>query len=197
MCRMKLISGGLWLTLLLFPAVAWSQVVVDRTYVIRAETTTVDTYTGMTHTCILVQADGHYRRERTFQGMSGGTPYVDIYVDKLPDDSFKRLQAILDGESFQKINTPLSRGGIIQNMDTLIVSIPREHSMQNMDFMTVSERKPYEKDLKPLMAWMKEVEKRKVPALKEKTSDNCAAPVVHFRTSLPPLELEEKPKPQP
>jgi len=160
----------------------------------RAETTTIDTYIGMTHTCILVQADGHYRRERTFQGMSGGTPYVDIYVDALPEDSFKRLQAILDNDKFQKINTPLSRGGIIQNMDTFIATIPREHGLQNMNFMTVSERKPYEKDLRPLMAWIKEVEKRKVPALKEKTSDNCAAPMVQFRTGLPPLELEEKPK---
>jgi hypothetical protein len=38
------------------------------------------------------------------------------------------------------------------------------------------------------------VEKRKVPALKEKTSDNCAAPMVQFRTGLPPLEQEEKPQ---
>jgi hypothetical protein len=191
---MKIAVSSLWLALLLFPPFLFPQTLVSRPYVIRAETTTVDTYTGMTHTCILVQADGHYRRERTFQGMSGGTPYVDIYVDALPEDSFKRLQAILDNESFQKINTPLSRGGIIQNMDTFVATIPREHGLQNMNFMTVSERKPYEKDLKPLMAWMKEVEKRKVSALKEKTSDNCAAPMVQFRTGLPPLELEEKPK---
>jgi hypothetical protein len=191
---MKIAVSSLWLTLLLVPPFLPAQTLVSRPYVIRAETTTVDPYTGMVHNCILVQADGHYRRERTFQGMSGGTPYVDVYVDALPEDSFKRLQAILDNETFQKINTPLSRGGIIPNMDTFIATIPREHGFQNLDFMTASERKPYEKDLKPVMAWMKEVEKRKVPALKEKTSDNCAAPVVQFRTSLPPLELEEKPK---
>jgi hypothetical protein len=194
---MRLALSSLWLAVLLFPPFLLPQALVSRPYVIRAETTTVDTYTGMTHTCILVQPDGHYRRERTFQGMSGGTPYVDIYVDALPDDSFKRLQEVLDDADFQKINTPPSRGGVIQNMDTLIVSIPREHGMQNMYFMTVNERRPYEKDLKPLISWMKEVEKRKVRALKEKTSDNCAAPMVQFRTGLPPLELEEKPKPQP
>jgi hypothetical protein len=194
---MKFAVSTLWLTLFLSPPFLLPQTLVSRPYVIRAETTVFDTYTGMVHTCILVQADGHYRRERTFQGMSGGTPYVDIYIDALPDDSFKRLQAILDEADFQKINTPPSRGGVIPNMDTLIVSIPREHSLQNMYFMTANERRPYEKDLKPLMNWMKEVEKRKVRALKEKTSDNCAAPMVQFRTGLPPLELEEKPKPQP
>jgi hypothetical protein len=195
MCRMKIAISRVWLILLLFPSYLLPQTVVSRPYVIRAETTIFDTYTGMVHTCILVQPDGHYRRERTFQGMSGGTPYVDIYMDALPDDTFKRLQAILDDTDFQKIHTPPSRGGVIPNMDTLIVSIPREHSLQNMYFMTVNERKPYEKDLKPLMNWMKEVEKRKVRALKEKTSDNCAAPMVQFRTGLPPLELEEKPNP--
>jgi hypothetical protein len=182
---MKLAVSGLWLAFLLFPSYLSPQVLVSRPYVIRAETTIFDTYTGMVHTCILVQPDGHYRRERTFQGMNAGTPYVDIYLDTLPDDSFKRLQAILDDPDFQKIDTPPSRGGVIQNMDTLIVSIPREHSLQNMYFMTANERRPYERDLKPLMNWMKEVEKRKVRAIKEKTSDNCAAPRVLFRSGSP------------
>jgi hypothetical protein len=193
---MRLVSGGISLAFLMLSAIASSQTLVDRPYVIRAETTVFDTYTGMVHTCLLVQPDGHYRRERTFQGMSGGTPYVDIYMDTLPDDSFKRLQAILDDADFQKINTPPSRGGVIPNMDTFIVSVPREHGLQHMYFMTVNERRPYEKDLKPLMNWMKEVEKRKVRALKEKTSDNCAAPMVQFRTGVPPLEQEEKPQQQ-
>ncbi|MFZ0284730.1 MAG: hypothetical protein WAL32_05825 [Terriglobales bacterium] len=191
---MKLAVSALWLAFPLFLPLLLSQTLVSRPYVIRAETTVFDTYTGMVHTCILVQPDGHYRRERTFQGMSGGTPYVDIYVDTLPDDTYKRLQAILDNADFQKISTPPSRGGVIQNMDTLIVSIPREHSMQNMYFMTANERRPYEKDLKPLMNWMKDVQKLKVHALKEKASDNCAAPMVQFKSSLPALELEQKPK---
>src|ERR1700691_1081863 len=105
---MKLAVSSLWLAFLLFPQYLSPQVLVSRPYVIRAETTIFDTYTGMVHTCILVQPDGHYRRERTFQGMSGGTPYVDIYMDSLPEDSLKRLQAILDDADFQKINTPPS-----------------------------------------------------------------------------------------
>ena len=46
----------------------FAQTLVERTFVMRAETTTVDSYTGMTHICVLVYADGKYRMERSFQG---------------------------------------------------------------------------------------------------------------------------------
>ena len=106
MSRMRWLKSSLALAFLPLSISAFPQsVVVDRSYVIRAETTTVDTYTGMTHVCILVMPDGHYRRERSFQGMSGGTPYSRVYLDKLPDDSLKRLQSILDDDKFQRIAT--------------------------------------------------------------------------------------------
>lgn len=198
MCRMKVVTYVLWLALLFFAVSAFPQtVVVDRSFVVRAETTTVDTYTGMTHICILVMPDGQYRRERSFQGMSGGTPYSRVYRDKLPDDSLKQLETILADDKFQRIASPPERSGIIQNMDTLIMSVPREHSIQNLYFMTASERRPFDKDLKPFLNWMRDTEKRKVPEAKGENMNNCAAPMVHYRSNLPPLELEERPAPKP
>jgi len=48
----------------------------------------------------------------------------------------------LDSEDLQRIKTPPARGGIIQEMDMLSLSIPREHTLQNIDFQTAAQRKP-------------------------------------------------------
>src|SRR5437870_2846555 len=82
-----------------------SQTLVERLYLMRAETTTFDPYSGMTHTCIVVLPDGHYRLERSFQNSSSTRPDDKIYVDMLPEASVKQLQAILDDEKFEQIET--------------------------------------------------------------------------------------------
>jgi len=96
----------------------------------------------MTRICVVVLADGHYRMERTFQGVQGGTPETKIVLDTLPAEDIKNLQAALDSEDLQRIKTPPARGGIIQEMDMLSLSMPREHTLQNIDFQNAAQRKP-------------------------------------------------------
>jgi hypothetical protein len=95
----------------------------------------------------------------------------------------KQLQSILDESKFQTIQTEKPKGGIVQNMDTLFVTIPREHNMQSLAFMNAAERKPYDKDLKAFQNWMKDLQKRKVPATKNEKGDNCSAPQVLYRST--------------
>ncbi len=161
----------------------------------RAETTTFDPYSGMTHTCIVVFPDGHYRLERSFQNSSSTRPGDKIYVDMLPEASVKQLQAILDDEKFEQIETDKPRGGIVQDMDTLSVSIPREHRLQNMSFVNAAERKPYERQLKPLFTWIKDAQKRKVQVAKKEIANNCEVPMVMYRsTSSSQAEIGDSPK---
>ena len=179
MPRMRLL---LFFALAAIPAL--SQTITARTFLFRAETTTVDPYSGMTNVCVLVYPDGKYRLERSFQSSQGGALEKKVYLDQLPPSSQKQIEEILDDQKFQQITTGPPRGGIIKDMDMLSVSVPREHAMQNLSFETVKERKPYETSLKPLMNWMRDVQKRKVPVAKQEQSNSCRAPQVMYRTML-------------
>jgi hypothetical protein len=164
----------------------FTQTLVEKLYVMRTDTTTVDPYSGMTRTCVVVFPDGRYRMERTFQGTQGGTPETKVFVDTLPADVLKNLETVLDNDDLQSIKTEPSRGGIIQNMDMLALSVPREHTVQNIQFETAMERRPFEKGLKPFLNSLKMIEKRKVAASKNEKSNNCEAPRVMYRTEFHP-----------
>lgn len=163
-----------------------AQTLVERLYVLRAETTTFEQYSGMAHTCLLIYPDGRYRMERTFQGMQGGDPETKVYLDTLPEGDMKALQSVLDDEKFQEIKTAPAHGGIVKDMDTLYVTIPRAHLMQNMTFNNAADRKPFEKVLKPFQNSLKNIEKRKVPVAKSEKANNCESPRVIYRSTFSP-----------
>ncbi len=169
--------------ILLTPNFSFGQTLVERLFVMRAETTTFDQVSGMSHTCVLIYPDGRYRLEKSFQGMGGGSPEIKVYLDTLPDADLKALQAVLEDAKFQEIKTAPPRGGIVNDMDTLYVSIPRNHSLQNLAFLNAAERKPFEKALKPFQNSLKNLEKRKVPVAKGEKSTNCEAPRVMYRST--------------
>jgi len=164
---------------------AFAQTMVERTFVIRTETTSVDPYVGMSHTCLVVFPDGRYRMETSVQGMSGSDPNIKVYLDKLPDADLKALQSALNDSKFAEIKTAPPRGGIIKDMDTLYITIPREHSVQNLNFNNAADRRPFDKDLKPFLSSLKSIEKRKVAIAKGEASNNCEAPRVMYRSDHP------------
>jgi hypothetical protein len=164
---------------------ASAQTLVEKLFLMRSDTTTVDSYSGMTRICVIVLPDGHYRMERSFQSVQGGAPETKVVTDTLPPDDLKNLQAALDNEDLQRIKTGPPRGGIIQDMDMLSLSVPREHTLQNIEFATSAERKPYDKALKPFLSSLKTIEKRKVAAAKNEPPNNCAAPRVLYRSTFP------------
>jgi hypothetical protein len=172
-----------------------AQTLVQKLYLFRAETTTVDPYTGMTHTCVLLYPDGHYRLEKSFQGNGGGNPEIKIYVDALSETDLKAWQAVLDDGNFEDIKTAPPHGGIIRDMDTLSISVPREHAMQNINFNNAADRKPFDKALKPFLNSMKGIEKRKVAATKAEKSNNCEAPRVFYRSVRTGTAPEQPPQP--
>ena len=185
---MQLAKVALLLVLRFSSTLSFSQTLVERSFLVRVETTTFDPYSGMTHICILVFPDGHYRMERSFQSNQFGRGEDKIYLDTLPEGNVKELQAALENEQFQRINTGEARGGMVQDMDMLSVTVPREHVLQNITFVNAAARKPFEKELKPFLNWVKTVQKRKVPPAKTETANNCVAPRVMYRGVMPPNE---------
>lgn len=193
---MKMAKLALAAIALLAATCSPAQTLLERLYVMRVDTTVFDQMSGMTHTCVLVYPDGRMRMERTFQGNDGSQPDTKIYLDTLPDPDLKALEAVLDDGKFQEIKTAPPHGGIVKDMDTLNVSVPREHAMQNITFVNAAERHPFEKSLKPFMNSLKNLEKRKIPVARSETSNNCEAPRVVYRTTLTPATaVPDKPQP--
>lgn len=166
-----------------FTVTCFAQTLVEHSFVMRAETTTVDPYTGMTRTCVLVYPDGKYRMERNFRGMTGSSSDIDtkVFVDALPEADLKALSAVLDDAKFVAIKSgELSQEKMGKDMDTLLVSVPREHEVQNIVFNNAAERKPFEKDLKPFLSFFKNLQKRKAAVAKAEKSNNCQPPQVMY-----------------
>lgn len=173
---------------------SFPQTIVQRSFLIRADTTTMDAYTGMTHVCILVYPDGKYRLKRTFQSTQGGKAEPKVYLDQLPDANLKQLQTTIEDLGFQSTKTTERHGGIIQDMDMLTVTVPREHEMQNISFENAAQRKSYDKTQKPFVNWMKEVQKRKIQPAKEEAPNNCTAPRVLYRTEMRESQMPDEPQ---
>jgi len=173
----------------------FAQTLVERTFLMRAETTTVDPGTGMTRTCVLVYPDGKYRMERNFRGMTGSSSDIStkVFLDTLPEADVKALSAILEDEKLAAIKTgELSLDKMGKEMDTLLVSIPREHAMQNIAFNNAAERKPFEQDLKPFQNFFKNLQKRKAPVAKAEKSNNCEPPAAMYGSASPASKEDPK-----
>lgn len=168
--------------LLISAVFSTAQTLVERLYVMRTDTTVFDQMSGMSHTCLLLYPDGRYRMEKTFQGLVGGEIETRVYLDTLPGTDLKALEALLDDPKFEEIKTAPPRSGIVKDVETLSVAIPREHELQNINFENAAERKPYEKTLKPFLNTLKSIEKRKTPADKSEKPNNCEAPHVLYQT---------------
>jgi len=178
-----------------FAVACVAQTMVERTFLMRAESTTVDPYTGITRTCVLVYPDGKYRMERNFRGMTGSTSDTDtkVFLDTLPEADLKTLGAVLDDGKFEAIKTgELSQDKMGKDMDTLLVSVPREHEVQNISFNNAAERKPFEKDLKPFLNFFKNLQKRKATIAKSEKSNNCEPPKVMYGSTEPASKEDSK-----
>lgn len=159
---------------------------MERAYVVRADSSNYDPYLGLTHDCVLVNPDGHYRREHTYQRTDGSEPETKVYLDSLSDADLKALEAILDDGKLQDVTTPPPHGGIVKEIDQLSIRIPRPPKLQDLNFATAAERKPYEKTLRPFQDWFKKIQKRKIAEARGQAPTDCASPVQYFRITRTP-----------
>lgn len=157
------------------------QNLVKQTYLIRVENTTADAVSDVVHNCFLVYPDGKYRMEHSVQHDTG-KPDDQVYLGDLPDDLMQELKKVLADPSLLTVPRPVHDRGVIQDVDSLFAMIPRQSALQSIGFWTTKDRKPYQANLKPLQAWMKDVMKHKVPQAKKEPANNCEPPEVIYRT---------------
>jgi len=184
---MKAVKFTLAAFLALASSLCCAQTLVERPYIMRTDSTRFDPYSGITHTCVLLYTDGR-RLERSFQSNHVEDPEVRVYVylDILPESDVKAFQTVLDDTQFQQIRTAPPHGGIVVNLDTLSITVPREHSVQNINFNNAAERHPYDKTLKPFLASLRSLEKRKVAVAKNEKSDNRNPPQILYHSTFAP-----------
>lgn len=170
--------------LLLSVTFAFPQGLVQRTYLVRAETASFDPHYGFTHFCVLVYPDGKYHLEREKVDTDNKKKYK-VYLGQLADITVKELQTTTDDPDFQAIKTPTYHNvWANRDYDYLRVEVPRERRVQDIMFLSVKQRDPYKKTLQSLLSWMKEIEKRKGPAAEEQTANGCSAPLVFYQRSV-------------
>jgi hypothetical protein len=191
---MKRITRLSLCTALLLGAFLYGQDLVKRPYLVKVDTSSFDSFSGVTNVCLLVWEDGRYRLERTRQDPGGGRPDTQVFLDTLPEPSLKQLQTVLDDAQFQTIKKSHEESSaIVRDLETMQVVIPREHEIQSFFFVNAEDRRPYEKTLKPFTNWLKDVQKRKVKAAKDAKPNRCAAPMVQYRLNGPPPGVQEDP----
>lgn len=115
-----------------------------------------------------------------------------MFLDTLPEADVKALSAVLEDGKFVAIKTGELSQDKGKDTDTLLVSVPREHAMQNVAFNNADERKPFEKDLKPFLNFLKNLQKRKAPVAKTEKSNNCEPPPAMYGSA--GLASREEPK---
>jgi hypothetical protein len=156
------------------------QTLAGRPYVVRAETITDNPpYSTLMNTCVLVYPDGQYRMEKSYDVIIGIDPKkTKVYLGTLSDGDLKNLELVLKDDKFVQIKTSLTPFKLSGRMDVLLVTVPRERSVQSLVFRDRFERKPFDKDLKAFSDALENIEKRKLAVAKTEKSNHCGMPLV-------------------
>jgi hypothetical protein len=112
--------------------------------------------------CMLVFADRRFHAEKAIRKM-GRDQDRKVYEGELPEGDWNALNGIVDSEEFRKLNVPASAvPPVVQDAHAYSISVARDKTFQNMEFLDNKSRKPYESSLKPLLEWWKSVRSRRL-----------------------------------
>jgi hypothetical protein len=166
------------LLLIALPAAAQQVQLVQRRppHVLRLEKTEMEsngTSAYAHQTCVIVYGDGSYHLEHSQQDLGSQDTKTSVYESTLSDAEMQQVNTILESPDIKNANLekPVTRQ-IVGEGAFLLVEIPRDTGMQRM-FITDTSRKTYSKPLKPLLNWVKEMDKRKAGLVKDKAADQC------------------------
>ncbi len=112
--------------------------------------------------CMLVFADRHFHAEKAFPKL-GRDQDRRVYDGELSESDWNALGGIIDSEEFRKLNVPASGvPPVVQDAHAYTISVARDNTFQNMEFLDNKSRKPYESRVKPLLQWWKSVRSRRM-----------------------------------
>jgi hypothetical protein len=112
--------------------------------------------------CMLVFSDRHFHAEKAVRKM-GRDQDRKVYEGELPESDWNALESILGSEEFRSLNVPASAmPPVVEDAHGYTISVARDHTFQNMEFLDNKSRKPYESRLKPLLQWWKSIRSRRL-----------------------------------
>ncbi len=135
--------------------------------------------------CVLLQRDGHFHLEEE-KGR-----HTKVFEGLLPEDKMRELQQMIDDEKLVQLTQEqiVSPPGDIL-LDELRVDVFRSDHWQDLFFMDVASRKPFDRSIAPLVRWLAALHKEQHRELTEDEGKNdCQLPkkiVLRSRNPPPP-----------
>jgi hypothetical protein len=129
--------------------------------------------------CTLVFADHRFHTEKSNRKM-GRDRDRKVYEGELSDSNWKALEAILDNNEFHDLVVPQGVSPlVIENAHPITISVARNTKFQNMEFLDNKSRKPYDRQLKPLLEWWKTFRGAKINESIASPDSRCSLDSTH------------------
>jgi hypothetical protein len=135
--------------------------------------------------CVLLQRDGHFHLE-----IEKGR-HTKVFEGLLPEDKMRELQQMIDDDKLVQLTQEqiVSPPGDIL-LDELRLDVFRSDHWQDLFFMDVASRKPFDRSIAPLVRWLAALHKEPHQELTEDEGKNdCQLPkkiVLRSRNPSPP-----------
>jgi hypothetical protein len=129
--------------------------------------------------CTLVFQDRHFHTERA-NIKNGRDSDRKVYEGELSDTDWNALVAIIDSKEFRDLNVPRTVPPLVmQDTHPYTISVARDKTFQNMEFMDAKSLKPFESQVKPLLQWWKSSRGHRVPESNSPPDARCALDSTH------------------
>jgi hypothetical protein len=124
--------------------------------------------------CTLVFSDHRFHSEKA-DIKHGQDSDRKIYEGQLSDSDWNALVAIIDSKDFRDLKVSGTvPPPVMQDTHPYTISVAREHSFQNMEFLDNKSLKPYEPQIKPLLQWWKSIRSRRTSPSTAPADSKCA-----------------------
>jgi hypothetical protein len=129
--------------------------------------------------CTLVFYDRHFHTERA-NIKNGSDSDRKVYEGRLSDTDWNALVAIIDSKEFLDLNVPRTVTPLVmQDTHPYTISVARDKTFQNMEFMDTKSLKPFESQVKPLLQWWKSFRGQRAPESSSPPDARCALDSTH------------------
>jgi hypothetical protein len=109
----------------------------------------IERQTREENVCMLLQKDGHYHLERVITGRPR------VFEGTLDASAVSELDPLLNSDQLANLKQAQIETSLgSEDMDQLLVAVPRANGWQSLSFPSGKSRKPYRATMDPLVRWL-------------------------------------------
>lgn len=129
--------------------------------------------------CTLVFTDHRFHSEKAIRHHGKDTDRK-VYEGELSEAEWNSLGGILDNKEFRELKVPQSVPPLVmQDTHPYTMSVARDRSYQNMEFLDSKNMKPYEPQVKPLLQWWKSLRGQHIAESNAPVNNRCVLDSTH------------------